>query len=153
MKKWSSRLISGFKWILSIFMMYAGISTAISPIVPIEGTLDFLYNSRTMLVLIGIAFFVSGAILFYGKWRKKRKATGIGLMAIYLCFVFATILQAIVYAGDPAAWISNFIVSMITGALWLRWKFQTEYVDPKIFDDLRRQIEQERYEAKRSESD
>ena len=131
--------ISGFKYLIALFMILSGVLTAITPVEPASGALGVLYSSRLILVALGAIFAYCGGMLLYGKIRKSRKWTGRGLMAIYLCFVFAVLIQLSAYGfGDPSQWVGNLIASIIIGALWLRWKFKTEYIKTNHFrDDIR----------------
>ena len=126
------RALGLFKYLLALFMMYAGVATAILPITPVDGSLGFIYSARLSLIIFGVVFFISGFMLFYGKVTKSRIWTGRGLASIYGCFLFAAILNAVALGGI-ANWLGNAIVALITGALWLRWKMKTTYIDPKHF--------------------
>lgn len=119
--------LSGFKYLISLFMMYAGCVTVAAP--PTPGThLPILYESRPVLIVMGIVIFASGATLFFSKLFKRRKTQGWGLFAIYLCFLFAGIANW--YAvGWEGAW-SNLIGAAIVGALYLRWKYHIYYYEP-----------------------
>lgn len=131
---WIERGLSGFKYLLAIFMMLAGIATAISPVAPAGGELGWLYASRHALVLYGITFFGAGFALLWGKIRKSRKWTGRGLLFIYLSFLYAAFLNVLSWGlGTPSAWSGNVIAAGIVGVLYLRWRFQTEYIDPNHF--------------------
>lgn len=135
MRRFIENAIGGFKYLLAVFMMYVGVLTAIQPLQTFNGALGYIYSTRITLVIFGIIFFLSGCALLYGKIKKSRKWTGRGLYAIFLIFVFATILQAIAYHFAPGYWFSNFVFAVITGALWLRWKLKTEYVNKHHFVD------------------
>lgn len=137
-------LLGGFKYLLAVFMMFAGVVTMFAHITPVEAPLGFLYSTRISLVIFGIIFFVSGATLLIGKIRKSRKWTGRGLLYIYYCFLFASIINGISSYGAVAEWLPNAILALITGALWLRWKLKTEYVNPKHFVDERRVLTRDR---------
>lgn len=103
-------------------------------LLPVEGALGFIYGYRPTLIIFGIIIILSALTLLYGKIRRSKRWTGRGLMAVYLCYVFGAVLNFAAF-GDPFTWVGNAIVALITGALWLRWKFQTEYVDPEHFRD------------------
>ena len=104
-----------------------------TPLTPMSGVLGYIYSERITLVVLGLIFSSCGAMLFYGKMRHSRKWTGRGLMCIYLCFVFAALIQGIAYGWHPPYWVSNMIMALITGALWLRWRIKTAYIDPRHF--------------------
>jgi hypothetical protein len=129
--KWSERLIGAFKYVIGGYMMLAG---ALTPFQTDPSTkLGWIYSSHYSLTVLGIIVFVSGAALIYGKVRKSKKWTGKGLLWIYLCFLFATIMNFVAYAGDPTYWVGNLVAGLITAALWLRWKNKTEYINPNHF--------------------
>lgn len=129
--KWSERFLSVFKYLLAAYMMLAG---ALTPFSGVEGTkLGFLYSNTYSLTVIGVLIFISGAMLMYGKIRRSKKWTGRGLLWIYLCFLFATILNFVAFDAAVTYWLFNLIFTIITGALWLRWKNKTEYINPKHF--------------------
>lgn len=129
--KWSERALSVFKYIIGGYMMLAGLVT---PFSADEGTtLGWIYSNPYSLTVLGIIVFVSGAMLVYGKIRKSKLWTGRGLMWIFMCFLFAAILNFVAYEGDWTYWLGNLFAAIITGALWLRWKNKTEYINPKHF--------------------
>lgn len=124
-----------FKYLLAVFMIVTGIATMFSPVTPMDGALGIVYGSRLSLVAFGTLFSFSGGSLLYGKIKRSRKWTGLGLMLIYLCFMFATFLNGVALGWEVSAWFPNLIGSLITGALYLRWRFKTAYVDPNHFVD------------------
>lgn len=134
MRKLISGTLSTLKYLLALMMMYAGITTAffITP-VPYPGVLGFLYSSKTFLIIAGSFFFISGATLFVAKILKSRKWIGRGLFLIYLCFLFGAGLNiATMGTYDWEAWGPNFLASLITAILYLRWKYQILYAPTKI---------------------
>lgn len=134
MKRLVSAALSIFKYIVALFMMYAGAATMFAHAEDDGSRLGWLYESRTTLVILGFIFFLSGAVLLYGKVRKMRKTIGYGLMLVYLCFLFATILTCYGYGFKDA--IPNGIGTIITGALYLRWKYHIYYYQPSV-DSIR----------------
>jgi peptidoglycan/LPS O-acetylase OafA/YrhL len=130
--KWSERGIGAFKYLISGYMMLVG---ALTPFAPPEHTahLSWLYATHAGLFVAGVVIFLSGAALMYGKVRRSKRWVGKGLMYVYMCFVFATLLNFVAYNGDWTVWVGNAIVALITGALWLRWKFKTQYINKNHF--------------------
>jgi hypothetical protein len=125
-------ILGGFKYVLAVAMIISGPLNAFGPLTPLDGALGFIYNSRVTLIFLGIIFTLSGLALLIGKIIKSKKWVGRGLMAIYLCFLFAAILNALAFQ-DMSTWIGNAVLAIITGLLWLRWKFQTQYINPRHF--------------------
>jgi|SRR6478609_542013 len=125
--------LSGLKYLLAVVMLLSAFQTMTAPLTPMDGALGFIYSSRVTLVILGALFAAAALSLLYGKIRRSRKWTGRGLMNIYLCFLFATIIQGAAYAWMPGYWIPNAIVTVIVGLLWLRWRMKTAYINPKHF--------------------
>lgn len=107
-------------------MMYAGVVTML--VDTSEPAPGFIYNSRTALVAIGIIFFISGFTLFVGKLTKQSRTIGHGLFMVYSCFLFATLLSWVAFGFTDA--VGNLIGTLITGGLYLRWKYHIFYYDP-----------------------
>ena len=124
-----------FKYLLAIFMIVVGVYTALLPLEPAAGQLGFIFAHRISLIAFGAAFAGSGLTLLIGKIKRSRRLTGKGLLAIYLCFVFGGILNGMSFDWALASWLPNILASLVVGALWLRWKMKTEYIDPKHFVD------------------
>jgi hypothetical protein len=134
-QKWyfrGERVLGAFKYIIAIFMMVAGVLTPLQDLTPVDGPLGFIYSSRLALSAFGLAFFLSGASLFYGKIAKSKKWTGNGLFAIFTCFLFSGLLET---TARHVPSIGNFTSAFIVGALYLRWRFKTVYIDPNHFVD------------------
>src|ERR1044072_3446923 len=124
LKRVVSFSLSMFKYFIALFMMYAGIATLFLPKTP--GTkLDVVYANRFTLVTLGVIIFASGATLFYGKIFKQRRIQGIGLFAVYCCYLFAGVLNWYAIGWD-SAW-SNLLGAVIVGGLYLRWKYHIYY--------------------------
>ena len=69
MKRLVSGSLSVIKYIIALFMMYAGVMTMLTP--PLDKShLGIVYETRATLVLFGIIFFLSGLTLFVGKIMK-----------------------------------------------------------------------------------
>jgi len=126
------RALGAFKYLVAIFMMVAGVLTPLQNPEHVESTLGFIYESRLALSIFGIIFFLSGAMLFYGKFMKSKKWTGAGLFAIFACFLFSACLDT---AARHTPSIGNFVCALIMAALYLRWRFKTAYIDPNHFVD------------------
>lgn len=129
--KWGERGIGAFKYLVAGYMMLAGLLT---PFMGIDGTsLGILYENLISLTIIGLIIFASGAMLMWGKVRKSKVWTGRGLMWVYMCFLFAAAINYVAFSGAPETWVSNLVMGIIMGALWLRWKFKTQYINPNHF--------------------
>lgn len=120
-------MLSGAKYVLAAFMMYAGIATMFLP--PQTGSnLGFIYENRWVIASFGVLFFISGLTLFIGKIMKRRRVIGHGLFMVYVCFLFSFILNWVGLSFYAAS--GNLIGSFIVGALYLRWKYYIYYYQP-----------------------
>jgi hypothetical protein len=126
MRRVISAFLSGFKYLIGVFMMIAGVDTMRAPVDP-GSDLGFLYESRVALVIYGIIFFASGLWLVVAKIVHCNRHVGWSLMAIYLCFLYAGILNCA--ADGMEAGCPNLIAAMILGGLYLRWKYHIFYAD------------------------
>lgn len=109
--------------------MYAGVITAFGPLTPQGGKLGFLYSSRTALVCFGIWFFITGAMMVYGKIRKDKRWIARALIQMYCCYTFAFVLNGIALGfSDVGSWLGNFIGIFVSAGLYLRWRFAMFYV-------------------------
>jgi hypothetical protein len=136
---YAEHAFSVLKYAIAGLTIVAGVGAMVAPLTPMPAPLGFLYGTRVGLVLFGALTVSCGFSLLYGKATRSRQWTGRGLMACYMCFVFATLIQGLAFAWDPGTWVANAIFALITGALFLRWKFKTSYIDPNHF---RKEIEE-----------
>jgi cytochrome c biogenesis protein CcdA len=133
LQRWGERFLGGFKYVVAGYMMLAGIATVFAPAdQTVSGIAQVVYSTHIGLIVAGIIIFISGTVLLVGKIKRNKTLTGRGLLYCYLCFLFAAILNAAAY-GDPTTWIGNLVMAIILGVLYLRWKFKTQYVNPRHF--------------------
>lgn len=121
--------LSGFKYFLAGFFMFAGIQTMFLPLEP-DTRLGIIYETRPTLVGFVLLFFFSGLSLMVGKLAHLRKLQGWGLFAMYNCYLFAFFLNW--YAIDFHAAYRNLIGAIVVGGLYLRWKYHIYYYDPPL---------------------
>lgn len=122
-------LLSALKYLLALYMMYAGVTTIADPQV-FDSDLVIIFENRVIITTFGVIFFVSGAILFFAKLFKQMWAVGVGLFLIYTCFLMASILVLIGFGFVDA--LGNIIVATIVAALYLRWRRM--YREQKVLD-------------------
>lgn len=125
-----NKVISVFNYFLCGLVMLSGISAIFAdPDLTVTGSMHFIYGSHLALMTLGIIIFLCGFTLLYGKLRNSRVWTGRGLWLIYCCFLFGAVLNGVAYSWAPHMWVPNAAFALITGLIWLRWKFRTEYID------------------------
>lgn len=146
--KWElfwERALGAFKYLMAVVLMINGAMTAaFAEVDPDTTALGFIYQSHVVLSIFGVFIFLCGLWLFIGKIRKNRKQTGQGLMAVFCCYWFATVLQYVAYAGELDAWLVNGIMALVMALLYLRWRFKTAYIDPNHFRDEAERLHYER---------
>ena len=134
--KYGEDAISVVKFILAGLTIMGGINGMLAPLAHAAPMpLHFIYGTRVGLVCFGLVVVACGLTLIYGKVRRSRQWTGRGLMAVYCSFLFATLIQIAAFGFSPEYWLINAVCAVIAGALWLRWKFKTEYINPAHFRD------------------
>lgn len=140
MKRTISWGLSMFKYIIALFMMYAGVATFFVPLEQ-DSRLGFIYENRVALVLFGLYFIVSGMLLFIGKIAKMRKTTGHGLFLTYNAFLFGFILNWVGLSFSHA-W-ANLVAAVVVGGLYLRWKYHIYYYEPALDKVREKMLESE----------
>ena len=120
-------VLSVSKYIIAVFMMHAGIATVFTR-EDLAAEPDFIYESRGVLVTIGVLFFTSGLTLFMGKLTKMSRIIGHGLFMVYSCFLFASLLSWFSFGFVHA--LGNLTATLVVGGLYLRWKYHIYYYDP-----------------------
>lgn len=76
-------------------------------------------------------FMFLGLGLVYVKIRKHKTLHKNMLLLIYLTTIYTAVLSF--YFGGITEIIDDIIIGTSCAALWLRWKFKTEYIDPRQF--------------------
>lgn len=126
MRKVITLALSVFKYLIALFMLYAGAVTLIAAGSPGE-SLGLFYENSSVLTMFGLLFFASGGMLLVGKIAKKDRLTGYGLFLTYSCFLFAAIANWVANGFYAAS--GNLIGALIVGGLYLRWKYHIYYYD------------------------
>ena len=137
---WVRKILIAVMYLLAVFMVIIGLETALTPLEPRGGELGFIFGNRVPLVMFGLWFSSSGAALFYGNLKKRRRVVSWSLMSIYLSFLFGAVISGVASDWHILAWLPNFIASLSVGALWLWWRMKTEYIDLKEIRELRKSL-------------
>lgn len=102
-------------YLVAIFMVVAGIETALGPLEP-AGDLGFLFETRFWITIFGAVFSLSGFTLLIGLIRRKDGLVQWGTYAIFCCLLFAGVLNSVAFnTVDPG----NFIAAGVLAALYL----------------------------------
>lgn len=126
------KILPWFKYPLAIYAVVSGLATSFRVPVPLEGLFGLLYGSRPVLIISGIIITISGLILMYGRFKRRRKIVGLGLMLIYISFLYTGTLnlltdQIFIY------YVTDFMAAALAAGLWIYWRFRTEYIQPRYF--------------------
>ena len=127
------RVFSFVSWIIAIALIYSAVNvwmvepSGAGPIANAAGVLgaQIFYS----LLYLGEAGFLA-----VSKWLKRKKMRKNTLLVIYLTGFFTSILTLFIAGWTPKL-IDNVLISESAAFCWLYWKFKTEYIDVKEFDE------------------
>lgn len=125
------RVEGAIEYFLALLFMWGGINALSAEIPALSGVTAFLVG-KYFIYFYAAFFFFTGALLLYAKLRKRRNAHKTALVIMYLTCVYVTVLS-IAISGITFGLIPNLAVGIVSAYLWLRWKFRTEYFDPKTY--------------------
>lgn len=103
----------------------------VEPIV-LPGILAYLVGEFAILGY-GIMFLLTGLALLYAKWFKKKGLHKFVLLFMYLTCIYVLVL-AIMINGLGWNLLITVAVGVTAAALWIRWKFKTEYISSAQFE-------------------
>ena len=89
-----------------------------------------IVGSEWSLGAVAIIFLVLGVCLAASKIFKRKKLHKNALFWTYIVLVYVTILEAVL-SGFNLALADNAFLMVGIAYAWLRWKFRTEYINPK----------------------
>lgn len=132
-KKWD-KVFSTLSWLIVFALVWSIISLWLSEpsgAGPVAGAAGILGAQIFYTALYSLqALFLAWSKIF--KRKKMRRNT---LMVIYLTGFFTSILTLTIAGWTPKI-IDNLLIASSAAFCWLYWKFKTEYIDPKEFEDV-----------------
>lgn len=139
MKKTLEIFYSLVEYVLAAMFIRGGIRILFLGVEPIQlpGLLTYLVGEFAIFAY-GCMFLFTGLLLLYGKWFKKKRCHKTALLTMYLTCIYVLVL-AILINGLSSGLLVTVAVGVASAALWMRWKFKTEYIDGKEF---KKEIEQ-----------
>lgn len=123
--------VGEFALILVYIAAAIGEVTSSEPIT--QGVLGWLFSNHQITWVYAVWFIVMALALLASKIFKKRKLHKYALAAMYLTTVYTISLSLALFGLEGAAIIDDGIIGAVAAACWLRWKFKTEYINPKQF--------------------
>lgn len=140
-------LYSVLEYVLAFMFIRGGFNILTNEIEPLTlpGLLTYLVGDAAIFVY-GAAFLLTGLLLLYGKWMKQRRIHKFSLLVMYLTCIYVLVLAILLNGMDPGLLITV-AVGLTAAALWVRFKFVTEYLDHDQFkqevSDIRDELEEE----------
>lgn len=133
MRKYVDILCSVLEYVLAFMFIRGGLNILFGEVEPITlpGILTYLVGDAAIFVY-GALFLTTGLLLLYGKWLKRRRVHRASLMIMYLTCIYVLVL-AIMINGLAPGLLVTVAVGVVAAALWMRWKFKTEYLDHEQF--------------------
>lgn len=99
----------------------------------LPGILTYLVGAEA-IVVYGAMFLITGILLVYAKLAKAKRLHKFILLFMFLTCVYVIALSIVINGLAPRLLIS-LTVALVSGAMWLRWKFRTEYIDTHTFKE------------------
>lgn len=123
------------EYVLAFMFIRGGINVLFGTTEPLQlpGLLTYLVGEAAIFVY-GASFLATGLLLLYGKWFKKKRVHKTALLIMYLTCIYVLVL-AIMLNGLSYGLLVTVAVGVVSAALWMRWKFKTEYLSSKQFSD------------------
>jgi hypothetical protein len=139
------RVLDGFQAVVEYLLSFAFIISAIgligAPPLANHGVLSLIFGGHVALYVYMVWFFFIGFGLIYAKLARKKKLHKYMLMVIYLTTIYTSILSLTVLGFAWTEIIDDVIIGVLAAWFWLRWKFKTEYIDPKDFSSAKRHLQ------------
>lgn len=134
MKRVREILYSVLEYVLAAMFIRGGVRILFFGTEPVAlpGILSYLVGEAAIFVY-GAMFLTTGVALLYAKWFKKKRLHKFILMFMYLTCIYVLVL-AILINGLGWNLLLTVGVGVTAAALWIRWKFKTEYISPDEFD-------------------
>ena len=112
-------LISVVEYLMGIYMMLGGFSTALYSDAPyagqydLNGTLAHILSSEISLTIFGFIIFVVGFLLLYSKLRKDVTGIRLALYGIFFVNTFVLFLEILIFGVAPVEWIESFVMATL----------------------------------------
>lgn len=118
--------------LLGIQWIYGGINTFFANPISTPSPLYSFLVGEGAIVFYAIFFLATGLALLAAKFFKKKRLKSVSLVTMYLTCLYVFLLSILVL-GPSWSLVQTVVVGVIAAACWLRWKFKTQYLNPKDF--------------------
>lgn len=143
MKRAREIVYSLVEYVLAALFIRGGINVLFFDVEPatLPGYLTYLVGEAAIFIY-GAMFLVTGLLLLYAKWFRKKRCHKFALLVMYLTCIYVFVLSVMIN-GLSTGIILTVVVGIASAALWVRWKFKTEYIDINAFKKEIRQLTKE----------
>jgi hypothetical protein len=134
MKRAREILYSVLEYALAAMFIRGGIRILFFDVEPVAlpGILAYLVGEAAIFVY-GAMFLLTGLLLIFAKLAKKKTLHKTILMVMYLTCIYVFALSVAIN-GIVIGQLLTVVIGVVAAALWIRWKFKTEYISPTEFD-------------------
>lgn len=130
--KWD-KVFSFVSWIIVFALLYAVVSLWITPPSG-AGPVANAAGALGAQIFYTLLYLGEAAFLGFAKFFKKKKMRSHTLLVIYLTGFFTSLLTIGIIGWTPKL-IDNIVTAAAAAFCWLYWKFKTQYIDTKQFDE------------------
>lgn len=122
------------EYLLAALWIRGGINILFFDVEPVAlpGIFTYLVGAEAIIVY-GALFVLTGLAMVYAKLAKKKTLHKYVLMTMYLTCLYVLIIAIAVNGLHWGLWLT-ILAGIVSAALWVRWKFKTEYINPDEFD-------------------
>lgn len=133
MGKISDRTFDVIEYFLAFVWALAAVSAILTDPFAGQGPIAAVVGNQAALYFWATLFASIAVTLVFAKIKKKKRLHKYVLLASYLLATFTFILELLLFGGLTIEAVDSIVFMVVSGALWLRWKFKTEYIDPAAF--------------------
>lgn len=133
MRRFRDRTASVIEYVLAVLWLLAGVSAFGQEPFNNEGPVAQILGGTAALYAYTVIFSSIGILLIYAKVRKRKELHKRMLLISYLVATYTLILEVYIDKFGLNV-IDSVIFAGLSGWLFLRWKFKTEYIDLADFD-------------------
>lgn len=119
------------EYALAFLFIRGGISVFFlaTPPLDVPSALTLLVGALA-IDIYGVLFFLTGVALVISKWLKRRKVHKASLFIMWLTCVYVLVLSIALSGLSWDLWLTV-VCALASAVAWLRWKINTDYLDPE----------------------
>ena len=137
------RVYSVLEFVLVVMFVQGGVNTFFAN--PLHNPSPFLaaIAGQKAIYFYAVVFFLTGVVLLYAKWAKKKKLKSAMLQTMFLTCVYVLFASWALVGIQP-----GMIITVVTGAVslacYLHWRLKIAYLDPQEFYDSTEHLRHDR---------